>query len=220
MAQRLRAALVDLDGTLVDTLGDFEWALARTLQALGTEPLSRAWIERTVGKGSEHLIRSALDQAGLPAHCYEEAWSHYQTHYMAINGEHAPLYPGVLEGLQQLARQGLRLVCLTNKPGSFARTLLERKGIHAHFERVVGGDAYERRKPDPMPLLESCKALGLAPADVLMVGDSANDAQAARAAGCPLVLVRYGYNHGEPIDEVPADAHIDRLDELFATPLR
>jgi phosphoglycolate phosphatase len=212
----LQAALIDLDGTMVHTLGDFEVALARTLADLGAAPVSRPFVERTIGKGSEHLIRSTLAEAGLDAQRYDDAWRLYQAHYGAINGEHAPIFAGVIEGLALLRRRGLRLACLTNKPTAFARTLLERKGLRGHFEFVFGGDAFERRKPDPMPLLKTCEALGVSPACALMVGDSANDAQAAHAAGCPLVLVRYGYNHGEPIDAVPADAHVDRLDELFA----
>ena len=110
------------------------------------------------------------------------------------------------EGLQQLADQGLALACLTNKPGAFARPLLAAKGLEAFFSVVFGGDAFERKKPDPLPLLKTCEALGTAPARTLMVGDSSNDAQAARAAGCPVVLVGYGYNHGQPIAQAPHDA--------------
>ena len=103
---------------------------------------------------------------------------------------------------------------VTNKPSTLARQLLERKGLAGYFTAVFGGDAFERRKPDPLPLLKTCHALGSVPARTLMIGDSSNDAQAARAAGCPVVLVTYGYNHGEPVRAVAADGFIDRLDEL------
>jgi phosphoglycolate phosphatase len=106
------------------------------------------------------------------------------------------------------------MACLTNKPGEFARELLAAKGLASAFELVFGGDAFERKKPDPLPLLKTCEALGLAPAEVLMVGDSGNDAAAARAAGCAVVLVTYGYNHGEPIRAVEADGYVDSLAEL------
>jgi phosphoglycolate phosphatase len=209
-----KAALVDLDGTLVDTLGDFEVALTLTLAGFGATPVSRRFIEHTIGKGSEHLIRSTLAEAGLPAEAYEPAWQAYQRHYARINGDHARVFDGVAEGLARWQDAGWRLGCLTNKPTAFARDLLDRKGLASRFEVVFGGDAFERRKPDPLPLLKGCEALGLAPAEVLMVGDSANDARAARAAGCAVVLVTYGYNHGEPVEQVDADGCVDRLDEI------
>jgi len=212
----LRAALVDLDGTLVDTVGDFEVALGAMAADLGLSAVPRAFIEKTVGKGSEHLIARALAEVGAPAGLHEQAWARYQHHYLQINGHHSQVYPGAREGLAGLAARGLRLVCLTNKPGAFARPLLEAKALAAHFVHVHGGDAFERKKPDPLPLRAACRALSLEPREVLMVGDSSNDAAAARAAGCPVVLVRYGYNHGEPVEAAGADALIDRLDELPA----
>lgn len=211
---RIHAALVDLDGTLVDTLGDFEAALGLTLGGLGAAPVSRAFIERTVGKGSEHLIRSTLAEAGLPADRFEAAWAAYQAHYREINGRHAPVYEGVVEALERWAAAGWRLGCLTNKPAAFAQALLERKRLDRWFDFVYGGDTFARRKPDPLPLVEGCRRFGLPPGVVLMVGDSANDAQAARAAGCPVVLVRTGYNHGEPVESAGADAYVDRLDHI------
>ncbi|MBQ0960317.1 phosphoglycolate phosphatase [Ideonella sp. 4Y11] len=209
------AAIVDLDGTMVDTVGDFDAALNRTLAELGQPAIGRAFIERTVGKGSEHLIRRTLAEVGADAALYEAAWAAYQRHYRSINGAHSAVYPGVPEGLQALRARGLRLACLTNKPGEFARELLARKGLDGHFDVVFGGDAFERKKPDPLPLLRTCAALGTTPAQTLMVGDSSNDCQAARAAGCPVVLVRYGYNHGEPVEASGPDRVIDRLDALL-----
>jgi phosphoglycolate phosphatase len=210
----LRAAIIDLDGTLVDTVGDFEAALNRTLADLGLPAVDRGFIERTVGKGSEHLIRSTLAQVQADPALFDAAWARYQHHYLAINGQFSAVYPGVLAGLQRLRDAGLVLACLTNKPGNFARPLLAAKGLDGFFSQVFGGDAFARKKPDPLPLLETCRALGSLPAHTLMVGDSSNDAQAARAAGCPVVLVSYGYNHGEPVHTARPDAVLDRLDEL------
>lgn len=230
-----QAAIVDLDGTLVDTLGDFEVALNRALADLDLPPVTRALVERTVGKGSEHLIRSVLahqlDEAVALGHgrlcqgrsvdnLFEPAWLRYQHHYLAINGNFAAVYPGVVEGLQSLQENGLKLACLTNKPLSFAKPLLQAKGLDRFFSHVFGGDSFERKKPDPMPLLKTCEALGTLPAQTLMVGDSSNDAQAARAAGCPVALVRYGYNHGQPIDTVEADVYVDALTELSQAPAK
>lgn len=212
----VQAAVVDLDGTMVDTVGDFEVALGRMLADLGCRPVSRAFVERTVGKGSEHLIERTLAAAGAPPARYDEAWARYQHHYLEANGRHSTLFEGVLEGLHALRAAGLKLACLTNKPTAFTLPLLAAKGLDGFFAAVFGGDAFARKKPDPLPLLETCRALGSTPARTLMVGDSSNDAAAARAAGCPVVLVNYGYNHGEPVEAAGADAVIDRLDRLPA----
>ena len=217
----LRGVIVDLDGTMVDTLGDFEAALNRMLAELDLPPVSRALVERTVGKGSEHLILSVLEhQLALPQvdALMEPAWRIYQRHYLEINGAFATVYPGVMAGLQQWQDSGLQLACLTNKPLDFALPLLKAKGLDVFFTQVFGGDSFERKKPDPLPLHKTCEAMGTLAAQTLMVGDSENDGLAARAAGCPVVLVSYGYNHGRPIREVDADAYVDSLAELaFAT---
>ena len=226
--QRFRAAIVDLDGTMVDTLGDFEVALNRTLADLDLPGVDRALVERTVGKGSEHLIRSVLAHqlAVLPAlgvdlcasrsvdALYEPAWQRYQHHYRQINGAHSAVYAGVDAGLQALRDRDWALACLTNKPLAFARDLLAAKGLAGYFSQVFGGDSFERKKPDPLPLLKTCEALGVGPQDTLMVGDSSNDAQAGHAAGCGVVLVTYGYNHGEPIRQTPALAWVDALADI------
>ena len=211
---RIAAAIVDLDGTMVDTVGDFEQALARTLAEFGLRPVDRAFITRTVGRGSMYLLRQTLAHAGGAPELLDTAWTHYQRHYADINGLHADVYPGVREGLAAMRARGWRLACVTNKPRAFARALLEAKGLLPQFEHVFGGDSFERHKPDPLPLIKTCEALGTQPARTLMVGDSSNDAQAARAAGCPVVLVSYGYNHGEPVADAGPDRVIDRLDSL------
>lgn len=211
------AAIVDLDGTMVNTLGDFAEALNRMLSDLALPAIAPQAIENMVGKGSEHLIRSVLAHVGAADvdAAYGQAWLRYEHHYLQINGQFADVYPGVREGLQALRARGLRLACLTNKPLSFAQPLLAQKGLAPLFERVFGGDSFERKKPDPLPLLKTCEALGTQPARTLMLGDSSNDAQAARAAGCPVVLVSYGYNHGRPVREVDADGFADALTELL-----
>lgn len=218
------AAIVDLDGTMVDTMGDFAEAIRRMLGELQLPSIAAAQIEPMVGKGSEHLLRSVLKHVLAPMEqapdatkieaLYPAAWDAYQRHYLQINGQHSAVYPGVVQGLRGLRGAGLRLACLTNKPGDFARPLLRAKGLDGFFDQVFGGDAFERKKPDPLPLLKTCEALGTAPSRTLMIGDSSNDAQAARAAGCPVVLVTYGYNHGRPVREVDADGYVDSLAEL------
>jgi phosphoglycolate phosphatase len=171
-----------------------------------------------VGKGSEHLIDSVLRHVQgvdkVEPGQFAAAWPRYQHHYLAINGEYSSVYEGVAEGLAALRGRGLKLACLTNKPTAFALPLLKLKGLDGYFDVAFGGDAFKRKKPDPMPLLKTCEALGTQPARTLMIGDSSNDARAARAAGCPVVLVSYGYNHGQPVREVDADGFVDSLADL------
>jgi len=213
-AEPLRAAILDLDGTMVDTLGDFHAALSRMLQELALPPVSAEAVAGFIGKGTEHLLRRTLAHVGAPEHLYPQAWDRYFEAYRRINGQFSRVYPGVEDGIAALRAAGLRLACVTNKPGEFARGLLQAKGLVCAFDAVFGGDAFERRKPDPLPLLKTCEALATVPAATLMIGDSANDAAAARAAGCPVLLVTYGYNHGEPARRVDADAWLDSLADV------
>lgn len=208
------AAIVDLDGTMVDTLDDFQVALNSALADLSLPRIDHAFLEHTVGKGSEHLVRQTLAQVGASESHFEQAYARYQHHYGRVNGRHARVFDGVLEGLVRLQGRGMRLACLTNKPVAFARALLEEKGLAPFFELCFGGDSFERKKPDPLPLRKTCEALGAEPARTLVIGDSVNDALAARAAGCPVVLVSYGYNHGEPVADVDCDGVVDRIDAI------
>ncbi len=219
--------MVDLDGTLIDTLGDFEVALNLMLADFGHAAVDRAFVERTVGKGGEYLIASTLKyiqnrpvvledgtKLAIQNIAFDLAYIRYEHHYQTINGQASEVYAGVIQGLQRMQMAGFKLACLTNKPTAFAIPLLQAKGLDGYFSQVFGGDAFALKKPDPLPLLKTCEALGTLPAQTLMIGDSSNDAQAARAAGCPLVLVTYGYNHGEDIRQERAIAHVDSLAEL------
>ena len=220
----LQAVMIDLDGTMVDTIGDFEVALNRALSDLQVPIANRLLIERSIGKGSEHLIRTVLKhQFALPEmsgntreveQLFMPVWERYEHHYLSINGEFSKIFPGVMEGLEQIKALGLPMACLTNKPVSFTLPLIQDKGLAPYFTKVFGGDSFERKKPDPLPLLKTCEALQSLPAQTLMVGDSSNDAQAADAAGCPVVLMTYGYNHGEPIQNTPALAWLDSFAQL------
>ena len=228
------AAIIDLDGTLVDTLGDFVAALELLSidfveKGYVAEPFTPNAVKPMVGKGSENLVYTALSVLNcLPGQVLiagdavdsekNFAWAcrRYQQHYRAVSGQHAEVYPGVLEGLQALRDAGLVLACVTNKPVAFAQPLLGQLGLDGYFRLLFGGDSFPLKKPDPMPLLKTCEALGTLPARTLMIGDSRNDYDAARAAGCPVVLVTYGYNHGQPIRAVTPDRFVDSLAELSA----
>lgn len=213
-AAAIKAAIIDLDGTMLDTVPDFEAALNGMRADLGLAPITQAVIKPLVGKGSEKLVRDALlldwDAARVDA-VFDEALAGYQRHYLAINGDHSTLFEGVIEGLQAMRAQGLRLVCVTNKPIAFTLPLLDQKGLAPYFERVFGGDSFEKKKPDPMPMLGACAALDLPPSTVVAIGDSSNDAESARAAGCFVLTVPYGYNHGRPIQEINSDGIVSSL---------
>jgi phosphoglycolate phosphatase len=208
------AAIIDLDGTMLDTLPDFHVALNGMREELGLAPITQERIKLMVGKGSENLVRSVLaldyDAATVEQH-FAAAMDGYQRHYLRINGNFSTLYPDVVAGLDAFKAAGVRLACVTNKPLSFALPLLEQKQLAGYFDVIYGGDSFPRKKPDPMPLLQVCTDFGLPPGQVVAIGDSSNDAQAARAAGCPVLTVPYGYNHGHSIHETDSDGIVDTL---------
>ena len=213
-AAGIRAVIIDLDGTMLDTVPDFEAALNGMRAEFGLAPIGQAVIKPLVGKGSEKLVRDALlldwDAARVDA-AYDAAMAGYQRHYLAVNGDRSTLYDGVLDGLQAMQAQGLSLVCVTNKPIAFTLPLLAQKGLAPYFAHVFGGDSFARKKPDAMPMLGACAALDIPPAQVVAIGDSSNDAESARAAGCFVLTVPYGYNHGRPVQEIQSDGIVDSL---------
>ena len=210
----IRAAIIDLDGTMMHTAPDFHVAVNRMRDELGLAPLDIETITHFVGKGTENLMRRVLGVDYGPeeveAH-FPRALESYQQHYLSINGDHSTLYPGVREGLDALRAKGLRLACVTNKPIAFAEPLLAKTGLRAYFDIVYGGDSLPKKKPDPYPLLKVCEDFHLRPDQVVAIGDSSNDAQAARAAGCRVLNVPYGYNHGESIHDVDSDGIVSTL---------
>lgn len=211
---RPQALLIDLDGTLVDTLGDFVAALRATAQELGLGPTDPAWVRQAIGRGGQRLVKAWLAQLGAPPEHFDAAWAAYSAHYAAVNGQQAAVFEGVREALPALT---LPLACVTNKPQANAEALLKQLGLRDAFAVVVGQQADLRPKPHPDALLRACERLGVAPECTWMLGDSRNDAESAAAAGCAaVVLMTYGYNHGEPVHDVPALAHLDRMDALPA----
>jgi phosphoglycolate phosphatase len=213
-AAAIRAAIIDLDGTMLDTVPDFELALNGMRFDLGLAPIGIETIKPMIGKGSEKLVRDvlALDlPADQAAALYDQAFASYQRHYLAINGQRTTMYEGVADGLRALRALGLRLACVTNKPVAFARPLLAQHALASHFELLYGGDSLPKKKPDPLPLLQVCRDFDLLPAQVVAIGDSSNDAEAARAAGCFVLTVPYGYNHGQPVHKINSDGIVDTL---------
>lgn len=213
-APRIEAALIDLDGTMVDTLDDFVAALNGMLAQLDAPRVTRDEVAGYIGKGSEHLIRSVLAPrfAAHDAHeRFDAAFTRYQHEYAKINGHHTRLYPDVEAGLTALRNADLKLVCVTNKPHRFAVELLRQYGLLDHFCVVLGGDSTPEKKPSPLPMLTACAQLGVVPAAAVAIGDSENDALAGRAAGMATLTVPYGYNHGRPARQIASDGIVTTL---------
>ncbi len=206
--------IIDLDGTMLDTAPDFQAAINRMRADMALHPLDIDTIKEFVGKGSENLIRRVLavdfDEVKIALH-FDAAMEAYQRHYLSINGDFATLYPQVREGLDQLQRQHLRLACVTNKPIAFTLPLLDKVGLRDYFEVIYGGDSLPTKKPDPGPFVQVCRDFDFAPSQVVAIGDSSNDAQAARAAGCRVLTVPYGYNHGESVQSIDSDGIVESL---------
>lgn len=210
----LRAALFDLDGTLLDTAPDLAASANRMLAELGRAGLAEAQIRDYVGKGVANLVDRCFEATGGGSED-ERARAHaaFERHYIAGIAERTRPYPGVLDGLRALERAGIAMGCVTNKAGRFTEPLLERTGLRRFFGVVVSGDTVERKKPHAEPMLYAAGKLGTEPAETLVVGDSLNDVQSARAAGCPVVVVPYGYREGLALEDLGADAVVASVEE-------
>jgi phosphoglycolate phosphatase len=211
--------LLDLDGTLVDSVPDLAAAVAAMMTNLGLPIRGEAQVREWVGNGMERLVRRALvgRLEGEPDETlFRQAFPLFQESYQRHNGTAARLYPGVRETLERLLAEGYPLGCITNKAHQFTLPLLRALGIEPCFRIVLSGDSLPEKKPHPLPLLHAAQQLGAAPENSLMVGDSVNDVRAARAAGFRIICVSYGYNHGRDIREARPDAVIDTLPELLS----
>ena len=213
---RVKAVMIDLDGTLADTIPDLAEAANMMLRELDRPGLERELIRTFVGKGIPKLVERALAgnlEGGVPAGLLARALPIYERCYAEVNGKHTVIFPGVSEGLRTLRAMQLPLACVTNKAERFTLALLEHLQLARCFEQVIAGDTLPQKKPDPQPLLHACRSFGIAPGDMLMIGDSANDVEAARAAGCPVFCVTYGYNEGRDVRELDVDAIVASLIE-------
>jgi len=212
--------LIDVDGTLVDSVPDLAYCVDELMKALGRPPHGEAKVRNWVGNGVERLVRRALIgqlDGEPPDEDYARAYPIFLDLYAENTSKRSRLYPGIREGVDWLKAQGYLLGCVTNKAAQFTIPLLKDLGIHDRFGIVVSGDTLPVKKPDPAPLLHAARHFGITPEESLMVGDSVSDVsdvKAARAAGFQIVCMSYGYNHGVDIRTAQPDAVIDSLVEL------
>src|SRR3989338_841740 len=189
----VKMVMIDLDGTLIDTVPDLAAAANRMLADLGRPAWGiehyRAWI----GNGVPRFVKRALTgemQAEPEAELNERALASFRRHYGEAVSDLSRPYPGVVEGLERLAAQGYSLACITNKAEAFTLPLLKNLGLYKYFKLVLSGDSLPQQKPDPLPLQHACRHFSIDTSHGVLVGDSSNDVHAARAAGMPVKIGR------------------------------
>lgn len=212
----VRAVVIDLDGTLLNTAPDLAEAANRMLAEMQRPLVEMEVIMTYIGNGVDRLIKRVLTgemYAEPDAELFARAKPIYERHYLEGVSLYSRPFPGVVEGLEALTKVGYRLACITNKAEKFTVPLLKNTGLFDYFELILSGDTLPKTKPDPLPLLHACDKFGVKPEQMLLIGDSLNDTQAARAAGCHIFCVPYGYNHGEPVDKLDLDRVVESVFE-------
>jgi phosphoglycolate phosphatase len=224
LTERVRAAAFDLDGTLIDTMGDLAAAVNLMLGMLGASELPEPRVRALVGHGVDQLVLRALTESlgNRPTHSAQRsaALALFRRLYGQRLFKHSRVYPGVVQALRSLADAGIALCCITNKDSMFSEPLLQEAGLGGFFAFTLCADRAEDRKPSPNMLLAACSRLGISPAEMLYVGDTSVDIAAARAAGCPIIAVSYGYGKDHSTTEAKADGFVDRLTDLVTMYLR
>lgn len=210
----MKAVLIDLDGTLIDTAPDIVAAVNRMLRAFDAPALAHDTVTGFIGNGVPTLVQRVLAASDVHPDQQERALALFAHHYDETNGRNSRVFPGVVTGLARLRAAGYRIACVTNKPQAASEALLSLSGLASMLDAVVGGDATPHMKPHAEPLLHACRLLDADPACARLVGDSAVDVAAARAAGMPVHIVRYGYPGPGGHAAMQGVAFIDSLDHL------
>ncbi len=209
--------MIDVDGTLVDSVPDLSWCLDETLKQVGLPPRGEAAAREWVGNGVIRIVERGIANdlnADHDPEIFEKAMPIFRELYAENTSKRSTLYPGVHEGMDYLKTLGIKIGCITNKDAEFTHPILKDLGLWDDFEIVISGDTLAKKKPDPLPLLHGAKELGADPKKSLMLGDSTSDVKAARAAGFEIICMSYGYNHGVDIRESKPDVVIDSMAEL------
>jgi phosphoglycolate phosphatase len=209
--------MIDVDGTLVDSVPDLTYCVDEMMKQLGKEPCGEAKVREWVGNGVPKLVERALTgelEAAPNSEDYEKAYPVFLALYADNTAKRSCLYGGVREGLNYMKSQGYLLGCVTNKAEQFTLPLLKALGIFDDFSIIISGDTLAKKKPDPLPLLHSAEHFGISPKDCMMLGDSVSDVKASRAAGFAIICMSYGYNHGNDIANENPDLVLDSMSEL------
>jgi phosphoglycolate phosphatase len=209
----IRAVILDLDGTLLDTAGEISEAMDRTLDELAFERVPAREIQAMIGRGVPKLVERVIARVGAAGIDPAAMIERFEAHYAQTVATRAPLFDGVFPGLMRLYQAGIKLAVVTNKPRFFTRQLLDRAEVARFFAAVVAGDDGVPKKPAGDMLEAACRTMGTRPAETLMLGDSDNDVAAARAAGCPVWCVPYGYNEGRPPETLACDRIVATVEE-------
>ncbi|MCE7914137.1 MAG: phosphoglycolate phosphatase [Nitrosomonas sp. PRO4] len=210
----VKVIMIDLDGTLLNTADDLALSANLMLKDLGMAEQAVSTIRSYIGKGIQKLVKRTLTGQldGEPdATLFAKALPIYEKHYAKNLSVNTRPFPGVLEGIEALQQSNFKLACITNKAEAFTLPLLRSTNLYDRFEIILSGDSLPKKKPDPMPLLHICKHFNVQPHEALLIGDSLNDAIAARAAGCHVFCVTYGYNEGRNVYELDCDAIVESL---------
>jgi phosphoglycolate phosphatase len=214
----IAAVAFDLDGTLVETLPDLHEAALRMLSQIGRPPVSEATVRAGIGDGVDRLVKRLLTDKpdGEPdAALFEKAADNFRSHYASVLTRASHPYVDAISTLEILRSRGFKLACVTNKPGRFTQPLLTGLGLTGYLDLVLSGDSLSRKKPDALPLLHAAGVFGIKPSHLLMVGDSPADTGAARAAGCPVFCVPYGYRGTLTVQDLDCDAIVPALSNLL-----
>jgi phosphoglycolate phosphatase len=213
----VKMVMIDLDGTLIHTAPDLADCANRMLADLGRAPAPVETVMTWIGNGVPRLVKRALTgqmMAEPETALFDKALAIFQQHYLAHVSDLSRPFPGVVAGLQHMKARGFHLACITNKAEIYTLPLLRNLDLFNYFELVLSGDSLPKQKPDPLPLLHACQHFGISPDHGILVGDSSNDVEAARAAGMPVICVTYGYNHGHDIRESHPDVVVDSLEAV------
>jgi len=219
MLKKPQMILLDLDGTLIDSVPDLAFCVDAMMEQLGWPAHGEVKVRAWVGNGMERFVRRALVGAleGEPDEAlFQRAYPIFMQLYAENTSQRSVVYPGVSDALDYMQAVGYPLGCVTNKASSFTEILLKDLGLRDYFDLVISGDTLAKKKPDPLPLLHAARKLGARPTQSLMIGDSINDVRAARSAGFQVACVSYGYNHGRDISEAAPDLVVDSMLELTA----
>jgi phosphoglycolate phosphatase len=213
---RPKAIVFDLDGTLVDSAPEIATALNTAMAGIGQPPFPLTEVQSFIGGGATVAVKRALAARGASVadDAFDRMMASFYKVYADVSEAGNGLYPGVKETLSELRRRGVPLGVCTNKAEPIAAIALRALGIAPFFTAVIGARDDLPRKPAPDMLLAALAKLGARPTEALVVGDSRSDVGAARAAGCPVIAVSYGYAHG-PVGDLLADRVIDRMPDLL-----